>query len=349
MSLIPIHKNRKNKPIPSYTAISVPQYENFPKYTKFRNFLENKFDEIRFWPSCDNQDVGALEVDSETVSINTEKCMGCLMCFSTEKQLENLEENPKKILSQIYGNDFISKFNSNIFGGGLTNLPYFKNRKTNTFEEFTSMKETTHLSLWASSVMNFLASSKDSRIGKEIEIMKMDNPRDGRLDVCVDNQNYVFVGECKVDLNSLLVENRFRIQIPSYTRECYRFLNEFNQKHKSHKKLMVFLIIGGKETDLLPQHHPHCSSRVGNKAERFYRDLLKFDIKFISANSILVMMFYSLCNKKRLCWDIFLKSLLEDKNFIGLVTGGMIINDNGEIKLKSIPKNLINSAERGFS
>lgn len=349
MSLIIIHKNKEKKAISPYTAISIPQYENIPKYTKFRNFLENKFDDIRLWPSCDNEDVGALEVEPKTVSINTKKCMGCLMCFSTEKHLKNLEETPKKILSQIYGADFISKINSNIFGGHLIDLPYFKNRKTNSFEDFTSIKETTHISLWASSVLNFLASNKNSRVGKEIEIMKMDNPRDGRLDVCLDNQNYVLVCECKVDLNSLLKENRFRIQIPSYMKECSRFLNEYNQKHKSDKKLMTFLIIGGKETDLLPPQHPHCSSKVGNKAERFYRDLIKFDINFISANSILVMMLYSLYNKKRLCWDILLKSILKDKNFIGLVSGGMIVKYNEEIKLKDIPKQIINSAEKDIS
>lgn len=112
---------------------------------------------------------------------------------------------------------------------------------------------------------------------------------------------------------------------------------------------MIFLIIGGRETDLLPSDHAYCSSNVGNKSERFYRDLTKFGIKFISANAILTMILFSLYNKKRLCWDILLNSLLKEENFIGLVSGGMIIKKQDRIILKEISRSLINFAERAFS
>lgn len=350
MSKILIYENIDKKKFPPYSVISIPKYINFPKYTKFKNFLENNKEGASLWPSCNNRDVGALEVNHHEVIINLNKCIGCLMCLSSQKNLENLVQEPKEIISKIYTKIFLSLFdNKKIFYGKILNFPYFTNRKTNSFEEFTNTKETEHISIWASSVLNFLASSKKSRIGKEIEIMKRDTPRDGRLDVCIDNVNCVLVGECKTNLDYLLAENKYIIQLPGYYKECKKFLDEYNEKYNLKKRLMIFLIIGGRETDLLPSDHAYCSSNVGNKSERFYRDLTKFGIKFISANAILTMILFSIYNKKRLCWDILLNSLLEEENFIGLVSGGMIIKKQDRIILKEISRSLINFAERAFS
>lgn len=350
MNNVIIHKNKEKTKLPYYSFIKIPQYKNIPKYSKFKNFLEGNIENERSWPSCDNQDIGALEVDNETVSINLNKCIGCLMCFSSHKNLTNLEEDPKIILSKIFPNEIITIIKSKqIFNGKILNFPYFPNRKTNSFKDYTSIKETTHISLWSCSVLNFLSSNPHSKIGKEIEIIKMDNPRDGRLDVCIDNGNDVFVGETKVGLDSLLNENRYRVQIPSYTKECQKFIEEFNKIFKTKKVLNLFLIIGGKETDLLPPNHPDCSSRTGNKSKRFYKDLIKFNIKFISADAILLMMLYSLYYKKRLCWDLFFNALFDD-NVIGLLTAGLVYKQkNGEFEIRKIPYDIINSSEQVFS
>jgi len=348
MAKILIYKNKQDKSLPKYSIINLPNYVNIPKYTKFKNFLENNVDKVNVWPACDNQDIGALEVDKKTVSINLDKCIGCMMCLSTNKTLSELELDSKDIIEFLYPDEIYEKIqDGEIFFGKTFQLPYFKNRKTHSFEQYTSHKETTHISLWATSILNFLSSDPNSRMGKEIEIMKMDNPRDGRLDICIDSNDYVFVGEAKVDLNSAITENRYRIQIPSYEKECQRFIDEYNKKFKSKKRLFICLLVGGLETDLLPESHPECSSITGNKSKRFYQDLIKHNIKFVSAHVLLLMTLYSMYHNKKLSWDVLFDKLFKD-DVIGLVTAGVICNENGMPIVKKVDKEIITSSEQSF-
>ena len=348
MSKILIHKNLKNKPLPEYSVVSLPSYVNIPKYTKFKNFLENNVDKINVWPSCDNQDIGALEVDAKSVSINSDKCIGCMMCLSTNKKLNKLEIPSKEIIESLYDRELIKKIHDkDIFSGSVFTFPFFKNRKTKSFEQYTSYKETTHISLWATSVLNFLSSDPESRMGKEIEIMKMDNPRDGRLDICISCYNSIFVGEAKVDLNSTITENRYRVQIPSYEKECKRFINDYNGKFKTKKELFICLVLGGSETDLLPETHPECSSRTGNKSKRFYQDIIKHKIKFVSANVLLLMTLYSMYHKKLLSWDVFFNKIFEE-NVIGLTTAGVVKIEDKKSVVEKIDRDIIISSEQPF-
>src|SRR3989344_3750890 len=149
MNKILIHKNKQGRDLPKYSAIILPSYLNIPKYTKFKNFLENNVAKEISWPACDNQDIGALEVDQNNVLINLQKCIGCLMCLSTNKELKELELGSSDIIKSMYPDDIAKKIkDKKIFEGSTFNLPYFKNRKTHSFNQFTSHKETTHISLW---------------------------------------------------------------------------------------------------------------------------------------------------------------------------------------------------------
>ena len=345
MNKILIHKNKQGRDLPKYSAIILPSYLNIPKYTKFKNFLENNVDKEILWPACDNQDIGALEVDQKNVLINLQKCIGCLMCLSTDKELKELELNPNDIIKSMYPENIAKKIkDKDIFDGSIFHFPYFKDRKTNSFNQFTSHKETTHISLWSTTILNFLSSDKNSRMGKEIEIMKMDNPRDGRLDVCIDSNETVFVGEAKVDLNSAITENRYRVQVPSYEKECQRFIDEFNNKYKKNKELFISLIIGGEETDILPESHPECSSISGGKSKRFYQDLLKHEIKFISANTLLLMSLSSMYHKKKICWDLLFPKIFR-KGVIGLLTAGIVVEESGKVVIKPLSKEVIEASE----
>tara|TARA_Y100000310_G_C20688483_1_gene820669 strand:- start:1528 stop:2577 length:1050 start_codon:yes stop_codon:yes gene_type:complete len=344
-----IHKNKTGKQLPNYSIINLPSYVNIPKYTKFKNFLENNVDKVNVWPSCDNQDIGALEVTDDEVSINPDRCIGCLMCLSTKKDLRELELQPARLLEKLYPVEIIDIIkNKNIFSGSILKLPYYKDRKTNTFEQYTSYKETTHISLWATSILNFLSSDPNSRMGKEIEIMKMDNPRDGRLDICINSNDSVFVGEAKVDLNSAITENRYRIQIPSYQKECQRFIDAYNKKFQKNKKLFICLVMGGEETDLLPTSHAECSSITGNKSKRFYDDIIKHNIKFISANALLTIALHSVFHKKRLAWDKLVDNLF-NHDVVGLVTAGLVHSNGGNPIVKPIDRKIIISSEQPFS
>ena len=349
MDKLTIYNNTKKESLPKYTVIKIPQYKNTPKYTKFKNFLENNVDTERTWPACDNEDIGALEVNGTEVQINLKKCIGCMACLSTVKNLDKLNIDKARLLAQMYPKETLIEFDKkNVFNGQLFSFPFFPDRKTNTFSEFTSVKETKHLSLWAATVLNFLCSTDNSRIGKEIEIMKTDNPRDGRLDVCIDSNEFILIGEAKGNLDSLLTENRYRIQIPSYKRECQKFVDEYNLKYNKNKIIIIFLIVGGEESELLPETHPECSSRAGNKSKRFYDDLIKHNIKFVSANAILLLMLYSFYINKRICFDL-LMSQINDNNFIGLTTAGIIQRSGNKLITSKINQTFLNSVAKSFS
>ena len=70
MDKLTIYKILIQEEFPKYTVIKIPQYKNIPKYTKFKNFLHNNIEEIRSWLVCDNEDIGALEINSKEIQIN---------------------------------------------------------------------------------------------------------------------------------------------------------------------------------------------------------------------------------------------------------------------------------------
>ena len=349
MTEIAIHKI-KNK-LPKFTYINIPNYSNKPKYTKFKNFLENKVTNIEPWLTCEG--IKALILKDNFVCIDNDKCIGCFFCLSSQRDIASLEGNIDDILDQIIPNysELKEKIQTDdIFNGKIIELPiYTGERKYHRFSDFTSVNETKHISMWGCSVLNFLSSDMTPRIGKEVEIKKMDYPRDGRLDICVLSKNKLLICESKVDLDSLLTENRYRIQIPSYTSECRKFIDDYNLKFNEELSFQLPLLIGGEETDLLPLTHPLCTSITGNKSKRFYDNLIKHNIQFISANALWSMVLRSMINGRRLCWDLLFDKIFK-KNTIGLLSGGkVILNENREYELKKIPTELLKSSEQAFS
>jgi len=348
---------RCNDITPPCSLISIPIYDNNPKYSKFSNFLNNKAVSKETWPSC-HKDIGALEVnENHEVWINPEKCIGCMACITSCPYYVMNLDNEKKIqlLEPIFGSYQnpieVVKETQKYFSGERIELPRYLslNRKLTSLEEFTSTKETEHIAIWALSTLKFLSSEPVPRVGKEIEIVQMSNPRDGRLDVCVLSNSELLVLETKVSLKDLLSENRYRIQISSYTKECKRILSEYNSKTKSKINLNIFLLIGGKETDLYPPGHPDCTSTVGNKAISFYKELVRNGIKFISANAIWALVVKSIASNKKICWDVLLPRIFQDKNSIGFLTAGIVKHTNGKFTVLPVPETYLNEAELAFS
>lgn len=350
MTKIPIHESDKPDLLPLYTIVTLPSYNNKPKYKKFLNFIENNVVSSTKWPACDNVDIGALEVEKNNVFINSNKCIGCLLCLSTQRDLDSLSTDINEILKSIIPNyNQIKTRLENPFNGEQLEMPNYTgaSRKLKALSDFTSTKETKHISLWATVLFNFLSKSENSRMGKEIEIVT-ENPRDGRLDVCVISDDNILVCETKVDLDALLTENRFVVQIPSYKAECNRIINEHNRNSDSAKKLQIYLLIGGNESTLYPPDNEYCTSNVGGKALKFYSQLIKYNIKFISADALWLMAAYSLHKKKRLCWDILFDKIFT-KNTVGLVTAGTIAHDKGGFLINKIPKELLETSEIVFA
>jgi NAD-dependent dihydropyrimidine dehydrogenase PreA subunit len=352
MKKVLLHESSKQDDLPLYSIVTLPTYDNKPKYKKFLNFIENIVVSSTKWPTCDNVDIGALEVEKKKVFINTDKCIGCLLCLSSQRNLDSLSSDIRTILSFIVTNynQIKSRLENDPFNGKQLDMPNYTgaDRKLKSLSDFTSTKETKHIALWATELFNFLSKSENSRMGKEIEIVKSTKPRDGRLDACIISDDNILVCETKVDLDTLLTENRFVVQIPSYKAECQRIIDAHNKKPSPNKKLQIYLLIGGNESDLYPPDSEYCTSNVGEKAQKFYSQLVKYDIKFISADALWLMVLYSLLKKKRLCWDLILDKIFT-KNAIGLVTAGIITHEKSKFYVNKISKELLETSEIPFA
>ena len=208
---------------------------------------------------------------------------------------------------------------------------------------FTNVDEVKHVAIWILIALRFLSSSKDCRVGREIEIFQSESPRDGRLDVCVLSNSYVLVVETKDSFSDLMIENRYRLQIPKYVSECKKILARYNRESKKDLKLIVLLGIGGNETDLYPPSHPDCTSTVGDRAKKFYQDLIKHNIQFISANALWVMSLHSILTDKIICWDKLFPKIFSRDDALGLLTSGLVVHKDGKYSVESISELIASS------
>ncbi len=228
-------------------------------------------------------------------------------------------------------------FINSIFSMEIVRPPYFtiidsQIEKFTRFEDYTKTDEVGNIALWLLASLHYL-SNDDLRLGKELEINQEGNPRDGRLDVVALRNDQALIIETKTDLKSLLSENRFTYQITGYTKECAKYMQERLQS----SDMTILLGIGGEETDIFPPNHKDCTTgAVGGVSKIFYDKMLNNNIKFISANSIWSLVAYKYISKKNI--DLFglLKKIFSKEGVVGLLTAGVVINENGELKIEKI-------------
>ncbi len=222
-------------------------------------------------------------------------------------------------------------FLNSIFNGGIVALPRFNItepgiEKYDRFEEFTKEDEVNNIALWILAALKYLSPSNNLLLGKELEIIQSENPRDGRLDDVAIKERTALIFEAKTDLRSALVENRFLYQIPNYTKECLKLMNEY----KKGGKTFVLLGIGGEETDIFPPGHPDCiTGNVGDMSQIFYDKILEKNIRFISANALWCLVAYRFITNKKIDLVDFISSIFSNKNSIGLLSGGIAVRKNG--------------------
>jgi hypothetical protein len=336
-----------------FSTIKIPQYSNKPPSNKFKNFLVNNVESFECRLTC-NTAMNAILTNDTILKINTERCISCLACLcSNRNPFRLLHQEITEVLTSIIPNlsEFKSSYNNSLFNGSLKLIP--KNEslslEINSFDQYTADKEVEHIALWTTIMLQFLASDDNARIGKEIHITNPISPRDNRLDTCCISNQRILVGETKNTLDSLLQENRYRTQIPSYQSIIEKQVQEHNDLYAQHKDAMVILIIGGRETDMLPFGDPLCTSLVGSRSQRFYKDIIDYDIKFISAHLIWTMALYSLLIKKRLCWDLFLPQVFQNEDVLGILSGGQVIKQGAQIKLEGIDSKILDSSVQDFS
>jgi hypothetical protein len=228
-------------------------------------------------------------------------------------------------------------FIKSLFSLRIVRLPRFKIideqiERYSRFEDYTKKDEVNNIALWLLSAFRYLSTS-DLRLGKELEINQENNPRDGRLDVVAIRDKQICIIETKTDLRSLLAENRFTYQINGYCKECLKYAD----KYLKSKDLLVLLAIGGEETDLFPPDHEDCTTgRVGNISKIFYDKSIKENVKFISANAIWSLVAYQYLIDKELDLLNFIRDIFAKQNVIGLLSAGIIKNNNGKIEIEKI-------------
>jgi hypothetical protein len=228
-------------------------------------------------------------------------------------------------------------FIKTLFSLQAVRLPHFKIideqiERYNRFEDYTKRDEVNNIALWILSAFRYL-STNDLRLGKELEINQENNPRDGRLDVVAIRDRKICVVETKTDLKSLLAENRFTYQISGYYKECLKYSEEYLKS----KDLLVLLAIGGDETDLFPTGHGDCTTgNVGSISKIFYDKSIKENVKFISANAIWSLVAYKYLTSKKLDLLNFIRDTFEKPNVIGLLSAGVVKNNEGKIEIEKI-------------
>jgi len=332
-----------DKRYPPCTVIRVPIYNNKPKYYKFLNFLKKDVAEEKKYLGCNEACPGAIHLNKRGLFLNSKNCVGIGLCLiNCPYNVLKFDSNfvvrlgtlPKAEVKKLQ--DRVSNF----FQGELVNLPLkIINSKRYSLEDYTSINEVEHLSVWAGSILRFL-SSRDSYLGLEIEILRAKDPRDGRLDICVRSEDNILVLESKVSLKKAVIENRFHTQIQAYKKATSKFIKRYNKEFQKNVKRHALLLIGGRESDLLPLGHPDNTGKIGGYSERFYKIIDREKIKFVSASALWCMMTYSVV-RNRLYWESFFKKSLFKKNASGLLSGGLISKKGSKFILNPIPKRLI--------
>ena len=338
-------------PLP-FCIFKVPQYSNKPTNNKFKHFLIGNVEQYEERLTC-SEDINALCMTNDTLFIDVDRCITCLACICSRRNpVKLLSVNVIDLLNHIGHNYFQSGyFNpSNIFNGELKQipLPSALSLKIKSFYQYTSENELGNIALWTTIMLYFLASDEGVKIGKEIPIANLTSPRDNRLDTCCLSYDRVLVGETKTTLDSLLQENRYRIQIPSYETIIKTLVKEHNDKYGMHKQAMVLLVIGGRETDLLPSNHKGCTSVVGGGSLRFYNDIDTYKIRFISADLLWTMAQHSLITQKRLCWDKLFPEVFSNPNVLGILSGGQVVKQDKNILVEAISPKVLNSSVQDF-
>lgn len=267
---------------------------------------------------------GLDEVSKGIYSFNN-KCFGCLFCLINNNDLT--ESFYKHFSYKVLDEKINALFKGNIITP-LNAHTALKNQYKN-LEYFTKVAETENIQPWAAGILNSTC-SKVCRIGMEINVPNEEYDRDGRLDICAITDNYLLVIESKVSLEEALKDERF-------IEQNYKYLSEI-AKASSTRTLDydLIILIGGKETDLLPPDHPQCSSIIGAQSLRFYKILDDYGIRFISANALWGLALKYLRHGNKYAWDIIIPNIFKDDSCVGFTTAGKIVKSKAGLSILEI-------------
>jgi hypothetical protein len=148
------------------------------------------------------------------------------------------------------------------------------------FEEWTSKKETAHISPWILAALRTLFGF-ELQSGLEVEIDLPGEPRPGRLDVVALHGEKLISIEAKTTISEAMKGSRFIEQVPKYQREIDAAIRKTG---RTEIEPILFLVVGGSEQPLglttLGEMNP---TAVGLAFLRLCED---YKIRFITANAL---------------------------------------------------------------
>lgn len=314
-------------------CVAIPMY----KYSYLENFLEDDKHTKGVQRHSVPIKISCLKRQQEKRArfvIREEMCINCLFCVFGcvgNKILISKQFHPLEFCYDISKEELesISVEVSKLFKGTFIHLPKVPlsqiNVKYKHFNDFTSTKETENIAVWTANVLKFLSSSLEPRVALEVGLQITQRDRGGRLDVTLLNMidKYLFVAETKVDFIHMMSEGRYESQMVAYE-------TELSLVSKSVKRAK-FLVIGGKESDLLPPNITGSTS--GPKGKLFYEVLREHGLFFFSANALLALGLMKLFVSIKSYSLENLYTIMISKRFVGILSSGVITNDQTIIPL----------------
>ncbi len=304
-------------------TIVIPKYNNRPANSKFINFLHNNVETYIRYPLL--VDIEEIEWHSLSLTTNPDKGISFgLFVAGQRKKYFGIDDNFNTVPIAMDRSAELNFHVGEFFKGKKINIP----RNTSltsiykSFEQYTSIKEEAHISLWSTAALNFL-SIVPVRLGKEIELLEEENPRDGRLDICVISKDKLLLFEAKVSIIEAIRDGRFRTRIPSYERETKRYINQENMQIDS----MVPILVGGSEDPIFPHGHVNYMPDQYVIGKNFMDKCIKSNIKFITANFLWCCVMKSIVSGKKITWHDDMWDLLKDDNVLGLTSAGVVLKD----------------------
>ena len=315
---------------------SLPPCVSLPnrKYGSLEELFLNKNTKERYLTIV--QSLGCLSIDNSHIRINQSNCIKCLFCIVNCPQ--NLISIGKDFILQEKCSEFEGKNEidknivGNFFNKELIEITYFNNLANSsnykTLDDFTKIHETKNIAVWAASLIKYLSSDPDCRLGLEINMIIESKNRGGRLDICLfSNKKFLFAIETKISFTKMMSENRYTSQMISYKKEIQKTLAKNNLHSIENFNL---LLIGDKETDLLFAGHPMCTSNVGNQSKLFYENLVNHKLFFISSMALwCITLKKMLLNQQKYSLENIFSKINHSNNY-GLVSAGVITKqENG--------------------
>ena len=308
------------------------------KYSYLKDFLNDETSKSK--DNIISHIINCISVN-DGIEVKKTNCISCMYCLFTCPENRIKVKRNLSLIAKCSDFEIDEDRNvditalSGFFSGELVELPKIRLPKQGvnykTFEDFTSVDETKNISVWGAGVLRFLMQEIQPRVALEVGMQISNRDRGGRLDIVTLSKNRLFVAEAKVSFKKMVDEGRYSAQLTAYEDELSSIVPSTSPDISYNK----FLLIGGPESDLLPESHPECTSKVGHQANTFYNNLLKHELFFISANALLCLGLLKVFKGNEYSLD-FLAEKIFQKNAVGLLSNGLIVSDGDSFVVRAL-------------